>query len=204
MRVALTTWHTENDDWPELASISEPGKAEYCKRHGYDFVPQVTDYHGFRRMQLVAEVLPHYDMVLSVDSDALIMNHTIKAERLYREGKGIVISEDMFGVNDGVFAVFNTPLAKQFIAAYLGLGLNPNNHHDSQQMFTYVAMIDLYRDCIAKVPQTDLNSYRNDLYGRPSYFTGTYNPGDWILQFPGMSNTDRMPHMREALKDVIR
>lgn len=204
MRVALTTWHTENDDWPDLAAISEPGKAEYCQRHGYTFVPQVTDYHGFRRMQLVAEVLPHYDMVLSVDSDALIMNHTIKAERLYREGKGIVISEDMFGINDGVFAVFNTPLTKQFLSAYLGLGLNPSNGHDSQQMFTYVAMIDLYRDIVAKVPQRELNSYRNHLYGRPDYFTGTYQEGDWICQYPGLSNPVRMPEMQKALSEVIR
>lgn len=204
MRVALTTWHTENDDWPNLAAISEPGKQEYCERHGYTFVPQVTDYHGLRRMQLVAQVLPHFDMVLSVDSDALLMNHTIKAERLYREGKIGVISEDMFGINDGVFAMFNTNLTKQFIAAYLGLGFNPNNGHDSQQMFIYVSGIDLYRDAIVKVPQKELNSYRNELYDRPSYFTGNYSAGDWICQYPGLSNAVRMPHMKAALEEVIR
>lgn len=204
MRVAVCTWNTTNDDWPALAAVGNPGKQEYCDRHGYKFVPQTTEYSGYKRMELAGQLLAAYDMVLSVDADALIMNHTIKAERLYREGAGIVISEDLFGINDGVFAAFGTPLAKQFISVYLGLAANPANAHDSQQLFNYCASIDLYRPIIVKVPQKELNAYRHEQYGRPSWFTGCYSPGDWICQWPGKPNSERIPLMQDALGEVIR
>ena len=199
MKIALCTWDTP--DYADLAAISQPGKEEYCKRHGYHFVHCVTpldDALGFERMDVVRNLLPMYDMVLSVDTDAMIMNHTLKVERfpLY----GLIIAEDLLGINDGVFVASNVPLMHQFMAVYMGLRKQGN----SQQIMTHLLNMDLYKPMALKVPQRVLNSYRNDLYGRPSWFTGNYEPGDWILQFPGISKADRIPLMQAAISEVIR
>ena len=144
------------------------------------------------------ELLAGFDLVLSVDTDAMIMNHTIRAERLH--SPGIVISEDLFGINDGVFAVSNSALSQQFLAVLMTM----RKSGQSQDVFTHFANKDLYRPMITKVPQREINSYRNHLYGRPSWFTGDYQPGDWVSQWPGISKADRIPLMTAALDEVIR
>lgn len=199
MRIALCTWDTP--DYADLAAVSQPGKEEYCERHGYDFVHDsrpLVDPLGFERLELVAQLLPGYDMVLSVDTDAMIMNHTLKAERLPQTG--LCISEDLFGINDGVFAAVNTPLTQQFFAVLVAMRKAGN----SQQMITHLANLDVYRPLVTRVPQRVLNSYRNHLYGRPEWFTGNYVVGDWICQWPGIAKDDRIPLMRKAQKEVIR
>jgi hypothetical protein len=199
MRVALCTWDTP--DYADLAAVSQPGKEEYCARHGYTFIHDqrpLVDPLGFERLELVHALLPQYDLVLSVDTDAMIMNHTIKAERL--QSPGIVISEDLFGINDGVFAASNTLLANQFLTVLLMMRRSGN----SQDVFTHFASKDLYRPIIDKWPQREMNSYRNHLYGRPAWFTGNYQVGDWICQYPGIKKEDRIPLMLEAQKEIIR
>ena len=199
MKICLCTWDTP--DYADLAAVSQPGKEEYCRRHGYKFEHCVTpldDALGFERMDVVRNLLPSYDLVLSVDTDAMIMNHTIRAEWLH--SPMLAISEDLLGVNDGVFAMTNTPLAHQFIAVYMSMRSQGN----SQQVMTHMMGIDLYRNMTRKIDQKALNAYRNELYGRPDWFTGNYEPGDWICQWPGMTKEARIPLMLEAQKDVIR
>ena len=149
-------------------------------------------------MDVVRNLLPSYDLVLSVDTDAMIMNHTIRAEWLH--SPMLAISEDLLGVNDGVFAMTNTPLAHQFMAVYMSMRKQGN----SQQVMTHMMGIDLYRNMTRKIDQKALNAYRNELYGRPDWFTGNWEPGDWICQWPGMTKEARIPLMLEAQKDVIR
>lgn len=199
MRICVCTWDTP--DYADLAAVSQPGKEEYCARHGYKFEHCVTpldDALGFERMDVVRNLLPSFDMVLSIDTDAMIMNHTIKAEWLH--SRGLVISEDLLGVNDGVFAMTNTPIAHQFMAVYMSMRKQAN----SQQVMTHLLNMDLYRSMTRKVEQKAMNAYRNELYGRPAWFTGNYEPGDWICHWPGIKKEDRIPLMQAALEEVIR
>lgn len=203
MRITICTWDTP--DYADLAAVSQPGKEEYAKRHGYKFVhdqrPLVNPL-GFERMAVVQELLGRNDCVLSVDTDALIMNHTLKVERLYREGRGIVISEDLFSMNDGVFAVFNTPLTHQFIWAYLALA--QQGTANSQQLLMHFAFnTKKYASLFEIVDQKEINSYRQELYGRKG-IDGQFEPGDWICHYPGLTKDARIPLMQEALESVIR
>lgn len=149
-------------------------------------------------MELVASLLGGYDVVMSIDTDAMIMNHTLRVERL--PVGGMVISEDLFGINDGVFLASNTPLVHQFFAVYLAL----RKHGNSQQMMTHLLATELYGAMVTKVPQREINSYRNHLYNRPEWFSGNFAPGDWICQWPGIAKEDRIPLMRAAQKEIIR
>lgn len=199
MKICLCTWDTP--DYADLAAVSQPGKEEYCARHGYDFIHDqrpLADPLGFERIELVQALLGQYDIVLSVDTDAMIMNETLKADRF--PATGIVISEDLFGVNDGVFIAHNNALTMQFLTVLLTMRKSGN----SQDVFTHFASKDLYRPIITKAPQRDMNSYRNHLYGRPAWFTGNYEKGDWICQWPGISKADRIPLMLKAQEEVIR
>ena len=200
MKICLCTWDTP--DYADLAAVSMPGKEEYCKRHGYKFEHCVTEkddpHLGFERMDVVRNLLPSYDLVLSVDTDAMIMNHTIRADWL--RSPMLAISEDLLGLNDGVFAMTNTPLAHQFMAVYMSMRQQGN----SQQVLAHLLNMDLYGSATVKPPQKAMNAYRNELYGRPDWFTGNYEPGDWICQWPGMTKEARIPLMLEAQKDVIR
>jgi hypothetical protein len=147
---------------------------------------------------VVRNLLPSFDLVLSIDTDAMIMNHTIKAEHLH--GPWLTISEDLLGLNDGVFAMSNVPLSHQFMAVYMSMRQQGN----SQQVLTHLLATNLYGNGVAKPPQRTLNAYRNYLYNRPDWFTGNYQPGDWICQWPGITKEKRIPIMLEAQKEVIR
>lgn len=205
MNVAVCSWNSP--EYQDLANVSQPGKEEYCARHGYTFVPVVGEFKvgGYERYDVVRDLLPQYDLVLMLDADALVMNHTLKAERLYREGKSIYCAADLMGVNDGAIMFARAAKSMQLISVFLACGRKPGNEMmDSQQMLRWFIEFHPYAPHVQWVEQNEMNSYRNDLYGRPDWFDGTYHKGDWILQFPGMSNADRIPHMQEALKEVIR
>jgi hypothetical protein len=199
LKVALCTWDTE--DYADLAAVSQPGKEEYCARYNYEFVHdqrKLVDSLGFERIELVHHLLGTYDCVVSIDTDAMVMNHTLRADRF--PNTGITIAEDLFGINDGVFIAHNNSLTMQFLTVLLMNRTSGN----SQQVFTHFAAMDLYKPIINKVPQREINSFRNHLYGRPGWFTGNYVPGDWVCQWPGISKADRIPLMTKALDEVIR
>ena len=87
---------------------------------------------GFERIELVRELLGGFDLVISVDTDAMIMNHTLPAESFW--SPGIVISEDLFGINDGVFAASNSALSQQFLAVLMMM----RKSGSSQDVFTHL------------------------------------------------------------------
>lgn len=205
MKVAVVSWNSP--EFAPLAAISEPGKREYCNRHGYEFAHRVEPFKdGWQRYELIIEMLnAGYEMVLSLDADAMVMNHTLKVERLYVEGKCFHVADDIWGLNDGVMAVVGTPIAKQVLACAVGLGRHPaQKNHDTQQMIRAFIDNDPYKQYIYKERPAEFNAYKQSLYGRPDWFIGTYYPGAWILQFPGLPNEERIPHMKAALAEVIR
>lgn len=204
MNVAVCSWNSP--EFADLAAVSAPGKQEYCDRHDYKFVHVEEPFvDGWQRYDLVAKMLPHFDMVLSLDADAMIMNHTIRADRKYIEGKFLYITDDLWGLNDGSFIIVKTHKSMQMLGALLGMGRHPGNKDkDTQQLLRWFVDFDPYKEYVYKERQTDMNSYRNDLYGRPPWFDGTFEKGDWILQFPGLENKVRLPLMKEALAQVVR
>lgn len=205
MNVAVCSWNSP--EFAPLAEISASGKDEYAKRHGYHFEHRVADFKdGWQRYDLIIEMFnAGYEMVLSLDADVMVMNHTLKAERLYIEGKCLHVADDIWGLNDGVLCIVGTPIAKQMLACIVGLGRHPAQaNHDTQQILRAFIDNDPYRQYVHKERPAEFNAYRQSLYGRPDWFTGTYMPGAWIMQFPGLKNEERIPHMQAALSEVIR
>lgn len=90
-----------------LARISNPNKAAYAAKHGYDFRAYSNSDNPARptswsKLRLVALALEEYDWVFWTDADSLIMNSEMKLEDLI-EDKQLIVARDNNGINLGQF-----------------------------------------------------------------------------------------------------
>lgn len=118
-----------DSDYAEMAAITVPTLRRYCERHGYDFVydPNVgpTEKDAVKaRLFLDLYRSGRYsvsDIALWVDTDAAIMNPTIRMENVFWHDGGaphFVWSYDWNGPNSGVWMARFTSQAAHFVRTY--------------------------------------------------------------------------------------
>ena len=99
----------------ELLEITRPTLEQYALRHGYDLVAR-TETHRLRgrplawgKIPLVRELLDVYDLVVWVDADAVIVDHSIDIAATLRERRPMhLVSHMIEGTlvpNAGVFVM---------------------------------------------------------------------------------------------------
>jgi len=94
MRVAVATSVSANI--AELAAITVPNKLEYCLRHGYSLIADNRPYEEAVKSlsDTILSILADYDLVWSLDSDAVITNMTVPIHTLECLGPGMTVCEE--------------------------------------------------------------------------------------------------------------
>jgi len=94
LRVALVTSVSANI--AELAAMTVPNKLEYCLRHGYSLIADNRPYEeAVKSMSnTLLSILADYDVVWTLDSDAVITNMTIPIHTLDCLGAGMTVCEE--------------------------------------------------------------------------------------------------------------
>lgn len=212
-QIAVVTAH--DAPYQALADVTLPVLEAYCKRHEYNLwyehdLPAIEKDLGksriFRQLYEGGQFGPD-DLYLWVDTDAVPLNHAIKAEDVWDAhadaNTHFLWSYNFDGPNSGVFMARFTEEADNFIRAYgyeqAAMGWGDNNAMNLKMM------LPPFRDWVKCIPGIHMNSGPFEEYGlsrRPRSWKRSvngYEPGDWILHCAGIEE----PRRTEVLKKYI-
>ncbi len=210
MKIAIVSLY--DAAFSALTDITFPSLREYCEKWGYatyfgePFVgldPRDT-YNRF--------IIPYnlflqenFDAVMWLDADAMITNHHIRIEDRLGDEK-FVIASDLHGLNAGVFIVRNHVETRELFLSLINLGKKLTGEHpfrEQEALNRYLAF-DHYKHIATVLPQRMMNSVVNAFYQRPPDFSGNWQPGDWILHFPGITLADRCRVAPDFVSQIVR
>lgn len=94
MRVAVVTSVSANI--AELAALTVPNKLEYCLRHGYSLIADNRPYEEAVRTlcDYLLAILAEYDLVWTLDADAVITNMAVPIHTLDCLGPAMTVCEE--------------------------------------------------------------------------------------------------------------
>lgn len=185
--------------------ITSPVNLQYCKDHGYEFTPILltkdrtwaeTVWH---KIPVMTEWLSRYDWLMWIDADAMVMNHTIKIERLIEQTNAanisLIVSSDENGLNAGVFLVKNCEWSRKYLEAVDSVKPLFIDKKYPEQMAMDKVLRNDSRDSyyhVAYLPKWLLNQ-----------FWCTWLPGDFIVHHAGGSVEDKVEGLTPFLDKVI-
>lgn len=184
LRIAIVGCHDPKYDW--IGIYSHLSKASYAEKNGYDaclfteFLDQRMGY--WYKIIATKKVLDQYDWVFYLDSDAIVMNDSIKLEDLIDDNYDIVACNDggPVPILSGQFLIKNSKWSHQFLQDWWDVG----DENNIQPGFDGGALIQLFnnrpeiRNHIKLIPHYKLGSYDWD-----------YKDGDFVIQFAGQLHT---------------
>ena len=198
----------------------DKNKKLYAQRHGYEIFEKTTWTSHFSRIHSVLEVFennPCLEWLWYTDTDVLITNFKTSIQEKTTQALDLVISTDVNGINTGSMLFRNSANTKKLLHELLNLEDQALQHWDSEQwalnqLFGFPGThhphyprgqdlkIPSPWDTIAGiVPQRVLNSYDYNLYPyvpKPPLdkllTDGSWAPGDWVVHFPGVSESEKI------------
>jgi hypothetical protein len=209
VKIALMSFYDE--EFGPLADLIFPSQLEYCERWGYTPFfgrpfENVDPRNGFDRFNAAYGLFDQgFDAVMWIDADALITNHHIRIEDRLGDEK-FVISEDLHGINSGVFIARNHIETRELLFSMINLGEKLLKDHPfrEQECLNRYLSFRHYQRMVTVLPQRMLNAVYNSFYRRPDGFTGGWQPGDWVLHFPGIYMPDRLRVVPEFVAQIVR
>jgi len=191
----------------------------YCNKHQYPYHIIDLDANrgemnpGFIKIWTLLELCksnPDLDWLLWIDGDALITNHTIKIEDVADNKFHFILATWFNEINNGVCMVRNSPEGRSYLEYIFSLQPKYNNHGWVEQQ----AMIDSFyrfKDIIKIVPQRTLNAacYSDGCHTDRTTdldrlgTDGQWQPGDWIMHWPGQHPQMRVALAQKYLQQVI-
>jgi glycosyl transferase family (putative galactosyltransferase) len=186
-------------DWLPLCDVTIPNRKDYCRRHGYDFIPRLT-WTGDRkpawaRIELALAYLARYDTLFVMDVDAIITNPEIKIENL-DIGHDLVATKDINGFNCGMMLLRPSIWSLDFLRRYWDVGLRYEHHTNPEQTCLAHMLICEPRDKWDIKRQRDFNSFRYEEYDT-SFPEGQWEEGDFIMHLPALPNERRIEIFNE-------
>ena len=214
MTYAIATIYTDN--YQDLANLTDVPKKEYCERHGYKFfILKETKYSpvmGFNKIHYSLKLLkdnPDIEWLLFSECDATITNLTIRIEDKINNDYHFIIPVDVNNINAGNFLVRNSEEGRAYLQMIIDKEPEYNDHEWAEQQVIIDTIADNV-DTVLVVFQKYMNSYqpeaydyidvRRDLFGN----SGTWEPGDWIVHWPGLHKPIRMHLAKQMLEQITR
>ena len=207
--VQINDSHAHNGPtFNELAKITNKSTKEYCELHGYDYLfldknPDPTRQISWGRTFLVKENFSKYDFILCMDSDAMIINHTIKLEHLIDERYSVIVAANegkIDRINTGVILWQTTSFSEHLIDRMYLDGEFANKGYWEQS--TLIKLI-LNNPELLKNIKIVHPRFMNGMY---HYWFGSENfcHGDFILHLCGSDNDYRFNCLTEMSRYIIR
>lgn len=211
---AVASINTE--DYQDLADLTDAPKREYCDLHGYEFhVLKETRYSpimGFNKIHYVLDLFnqrPDIEWLLFSECDAMITNMTIRIEDRIDNNFHFIVPVDRLNINSGNFLARNSEAGR----AYLQMIIDKENEYKDEDWAEQQVIIDTFPDLstiVKLVPQRDMNSYEPQIYDYcDARFdimgnSGAWEPGDWIVHWPGTYKPTRIARAQELTKQIVR
>ena len=214
MTYAIATIYTPN--YQDLGDLTDAPKQEYCERYGYKFFvlkeAKYSPVMGFNKVHYCLDLLtqhPEIEWLLFSECDATITNLTIPIEEKINNEYHFIIPVDVNNINAGNFLVRNTPEGRAYLQMIIDKEPEYATHEWAEQQVIIDTVAD-HTDTVLVVYQRYMNSYepyaydyadvRKDLFGN----SGAWEPGDWIVHWPGLYKDHRIVLATEMAKRIVR
>ena len=218
MKVAVVS--AGSPDYSALADVTQPTRARYAEKHGYDcYFFETTKERGdsVKGDCFFALYGKGYDVMMWADLDSQIMNGEWTIEWIiekYMDYPADVANPsahflwgyDHAGPNSGVYIVRFTPEGAHWMdRAYATMRENGLADETAMEI---LATTHPFKDYVRACPGVVLNSYPYHLYGWDKYpieyqrKLNAYEPGCFILHLPGIPNEQRIPLLKKYLESA--
>jgi galactosyl transferase GMA12/MNN10 family len=219
-KIAMTAIHTHHIK-PMSDMTWEGNKVHYAKKWGYDTyvrTESTMQWHPsyekiFFQLQILEEH-PEHEWLYWSGADSIITNFNIPLETFIDDDYHIVMATDRLNINADSYVIKNSPEARAYWKHICDLAPKYNNHPSGT--WEQQALIDTiaeYRHLWKFVPQRHMNSYLYREVYPQHYITGTHDylgndgqwqPGDFLLHWPGTPMQLRMAMIPHFMQMVIR
>jgi hypothetical protein len=203
-------------DYQDLADLTDAPKIEYCNRWGYEFfVLKETRYSaimGFNKIAYVLDIFnqrPDIDWLLFSECDAMITNLSISIDDKIDPDYHFILPVDRLNLNSGNFLARNSPEGRAYLRMIVDSEPAYVNRDWAEQQ-VIIDTIEEYSDIVKIVPQRYMNSYepaiydycdaRYDIMGN----SAAWEPGDWIVHWPGTYKPTRIARAHALTPQIVR
>eukprot|EP00252_Welwitschia_mirabilis_P023455 TRINITY_DN6624_c0_g2_i1.p1 TRINITY_DN6624_c0_g2~~TRINITY_DN6624_c0_g2_i1.p1 ORF type:complete len:357 (-),score=21.12 TRINITY_DN6624_c0_g2_i1:161-1231(-) len=234
--IAMVTCSDESGSIPKrsfqgLMKLVEPNKKSYARTHGYDFI-DASDILDKRRPPSWSKILAvrthlsRYDWVFWNDADSLVTNpnialedvlHSIIGDMEWNDMPDFIVTEDVTGVNAGMFFFRNSKWSKRFLDLWWNQTdfIRPFGHCKSGDN-------DALKHLIKTMPANENKqhvripkmqcAFNSNLWSpswksshrlmtlTKSVWRGVYAKGDFMIHLAGLN--DKKKWVRKILRDL--
>jgi hypothetical protein len=211
---AVASLHDAN--YSDLAELTDQSKQEYCTRHGYQFhvltEMKYSTITGFNKIHFTLDLLnqhPEIEWLLFSECDAMITNQTIRIEDRIDDDYHFIVPVDRLNLNSGNFLARNTQEGRDYLQMILDKEVEYKDMEWAEQQ-VIIDTIEEYQHIVKIVPQKHMNSYEPQIYDYcDTRFdilgnSGVWEPGDWIVHWPGTYKPTRLERASTHLPLIIR
>jgi hypothetical protein len=211
---AVASLHDAN--YSDLAALTDQSKKEYCDRYGYQFhvltEMKYSTITGFNKIHYALDLFqqhPEIEWLLFSECDAMITNQTIKIEDRIDNDYHFIVPVDRLNLNSGNFLVRNSEQGR----AYLQMIVDREESYKTVEWAEQQVIIDTieqYQSIVKIVPQKYMNSYEPEIYDYcDARFdilgnSGAWEPGDWIVHWPGTYKPTRIQRANTHLPLILK
>jgi len=211
---AVASLHDAN--YADLAALTNQSKKEYCDRHGYQFYVltemKFSTITGFNKIHFALEILlahPEIEWLLFSECDAMITNQTIRIEDRIDNNYHFIVPVDRLNLNSGNFLIRNSSEGLSYLRMIIAKEQEYQEVEWAEQQ-VIIDTIEQYQDIVKIVPQKYMNSYEPEIYDYcDARFdilgnSGAWEPGDWIVHWPGTHKPTRLERANTHLPLITR
>jgi hypothetical protein len=211
---AVASLHDAN--YSDLAALTDTSKRKYCDQHGYQFhvltEMKYSTITGFNKIHFTLELFkkhPEIEWLLFSECDAMITNQTIRIEDRIDNDYHFIIPVDRLNLNSGNFLARNSEQGRAYLQMIIDLEEQYKEVSWAEQQ-VIIDTIDQYQDIVKIVPQKYMNSYEPEIYDYcDARFdilgnSGAWEPGDWIVHWPGTYKPTRIERANYHLTNLSR
>jgi len=199
---AVASLHDAN--YKDLAALTDAPKQQYCDLHGYKFFVldemKYSPITGFNKIHYTLELFklyPDISWLLFSECDAMITNFDVRIEDRIDDDYHFIVPVDRLNINSGNFLVRNSEQGREYLQMIIDSEEAYKNVEWAEQQ-VIIDTIDQYSSIVKIVPQKYMNSYEPEIYDYcDARFdvlgnSGAWEPGDWIVHWPGTHKPTRI------------
>lgn len=211
---AIASIHDAN--YADLAAITDAIKKEYCDRHGYQFYVltemKYSSITGFNKIHFTLDLFnqhPEIEWLLFSECDAMITNLTVPIDKRIDNNYHFIVPVDRLNINSGNFLARNSTEGRAYLKMIIDKEIEYKDVEWAEQQ-VIIDTIEEYSNIVKIVPQRHMNSYEQHMYDycdiRQDILgtSGQWEPGDWIVHWPGTYKPARIQRALEITNLIIK
>lgn len=200
MNICIANLHDAS--YQPLADLTwEPNKVAYAEQHDYWHCEKTSGFYGvplgWEKLRFLKDTLTtntELDWIWWVGCDTMITNFNKKVEDVLDNNYHMIVAQDCLGINNDSMFVRNSPEGLGYLD-YLISVMPQYMHHHWQDQQAMIESVDRFKDIIKFIPQKLINAYDYELYPQQPPHSlkldalgnyGQWEPGDLIIQWPGL------------------